>query len=323
MVMNDHYWDKVAETWDMKILSKQNPHYHYYHTIDLLVAQMLKNPKVKKALELGCGTAQCAINVFQRVKRKNLHITGIDISPRMIELGKEHIENHHLENRITLEVGDVADLDYPDNKFDVVFSRGGVLSYSNTPHQVLTQAHRVLNLEGHIGIDVIPQPATGREYYIGNTNLTEIPRTPETMTEIRSFTYREFFTQKGIQIIREYEVQINTRLYSEIIDLFRELPPNQPGIRQSPNHLDEAKLISERKATLYNTQTLSNIVKTTGFNVIGVYGAGYANLLRKNKDLWEFVNKYREKFSQIELFLHNILCNDDAGMLFIIGKKDR
>ncbi|MFX1286605.1 MAG: class I SAM-dependent methyltransferase [Promethearchaeota archaeon] len=320
MLTEEKYWDQLAPTWDKKITSKRNPHYHYYHTIDLLVIQLLQETKAKKALEIGCGTAGCAINVLKTLKRDNIHITGIDISKKMIKFGREKIKKANLEDKISLEVGNATDLPFQDKEFDMVFSRGGVLSYTTEPSKLLQQIKRVLCIGGVIGLDVIPKPPKGKDYYIGK--ISDSPSNKEVFqVESTSLMYEEFYTDGFVQVARKYHVKSDANLYNELQTLFQKLPSSLPGILQPPIHLKEAQLISDRSVTLYSINKIQEKMTEVGFQITDVYGTGYANLMSKNSEIFEFVTANRDKFSRIEIILHKVLCLDSASMLFITGKK--
>ncbi|MHA2233171.1 MAG: class I SAM-dependent methyltransferase, partial [Candidatus Hodarchaeales archaeon] len=217
-------WDRVAETWDSTTASRRNPHYHYYRTTDLLVVQLLRAANAQRALELGGGTAGCAIYALQALKKNaDLHITSIDISPRMIELGQHKVKQAGLEDRITLQVGNASTLSYPNDSFDVVFSRGGVLSYSQHPEQLLQSAYRVLRVDGTLGIDVLPKPPEKKGYYLGKLEgFEKINGNCQNFQE--PFTYREFFTEGEYQVLREYLIAPETQLSDEVKRQFQALP---------------------------------------------------------------------------------------------------
>ena len=80
-------------------------------------------------------------------------------------------------------------------------------------------------------------------------------------------------------------------------------------------------MISDRSVTLYSVNKFRESITEVGFHIIDVYGTGYANLLRKSDELFDFATAHRDKFSQIEITLHKVLCLDSASMLFITGKK--
>lgn len=312
--------DDVAETWDSLITSERNPHYHYYRTTDLLVTQLLRRTRARRALEVGCGTAGCAIYALQTLQdNDDLHITGIDISPRMIELGQHNVDQAGLNDRITLEVGDAASLPYSSASFDVVFSRGAVLSYAEHPARLLSEARRVLHLEGAIGLDVLNRPP-GKGVFIGKLQGFEHTNgAPEALAT--PLTYHEFSHEAQFQIIREYLIHPGTQLLAEVIQQFQALPAHLPGITQRPHYIGDAELIHEQRVRMYKPAELQQIIETAGFIDVTVYGEGYMPSLLNDEELRPFVNKHRDHFSKIEILLHGKLNLDYAVMLFVTGKK--
>ncbi len=79
-------------------------------------------------------------------------------------------------------------------------------------------------------------------------------------------------------------------------------------------------MISERSNTLYTIEEFREIISNAGFQIIDVYGTGYAEIFR-NSDLWEFITTHRHEFSRIEIMLNKKFHLDTAGMFFLIGKK--
>lgn len=74
-----------------------------------------------RVLDVGCGTGKYSVALSKRV----LSITGIDLSPKMIEFGKEYIEKLEIKN-VNLICGDWSELDTIENgfenSFDLVFA---------------------------------------------------------------------------------------------------------------------------------------------------------------------------------------------------------
>ncbi|MGK5534090.1 class I SAM-dependent methyltransferase [Streptomyces sp. URMC 129] len=54
--------------------------------------------------------------------RADLALTGIDVSPGMVEVGRRAARDRGLGDRVDLRVGDVAALPFPDGSVDVVVS---------------------------------------------------------------------------------------------------------------------------------------------------------------------------------------------------------
>lgn len=72
-------------------------------------------PQNAKILEIGIGTG-----LSLPLYRKDLHITGIDISDKMLEKAKELATEKNLNDRVDLKVMDAADLEFEDNSFDYI-----------------------------------------------------------------------------------------------------------------------------------------------------------------------------------------------------------
>lgn len=72
----------------------------------------------ERVLDVATGTADVAIE-FARSSRAE-HITGVDLSSGMLQVGRGKLARQGLEDRITLLDGDALALPFPDASFDVV-----------------------------------------------------------------------------------------------------------------------------------------------------------------------------------------------------------
>jgi demethylmenaquinone methyltransferase / 2-methoxy-6-polyprenyl-1,4-benzoquinol methylase len=69
-----------------------------------------------KYLDVGCGTGDVSIEILRQAP--GCTVTGIDRSEKMLEVGREKLGEVGLENSISLDIGDVLNLAFPDNYFD-------------------------------------------------------------------------------------------------------------------------------------------------------------------------------------------------------------
>jgi demethylmenaquinone methyltransferase / 2-methoxy-6-polyprenyl-1,4-benzoquinol methylase len=101
-----------------------------------------------KALDVCCGTADWTIALAEAVGPSG-EVTGLDFSQNMLNVGKEKVERHGL-NQVKLIHGNAMELPFPDNSFDYVTIGFGL---RNVPDylQVLKEMHRVVK-PGGIGV---------------------------------------------------------------------------------------------------------------------------------------------------------------------------
>ena len=102
------------------------------------------NPK--NILDIATGTADIALELS---KIKNSKIIGLDISKKMLEVGRKKIEHKKLKDRITLISGDAENLKFNDNSFDLVTIGFGVRNFQNL-EKGLKESYRVLNSDGSL-----------------------------------------------------------------------------------------------------------------------------------------------------------------------------
>lgn len=110
--------------------------------------------QTEHVLDIACGTADFSM---QLVKVGAHKVTGIDISENMLEVGRKKVNAAHLDNQISLNLGDVADLSFADNTFDAVTVAFGVRNFEKRA-QGLSEMFRVLKTGGEVIILEFSQP---------------------------------------------------------------------------------------------------------------------------------------------------------------------
>src|SRR5688572_3899508 len=80
-------------------------------------------------LDVATGTADMAIMAARMLQPQK--IVGIDISEKMLEIGRKKVEKEELGTKIVLQGGDGETINFPDNSFDGVMVAFGVRNFEN------------------------------------------------------------------------------------------------------------------------------------------------------------------------------------------------
>lgn len=118
--------------------------------------KLLKPSAPKHILDVATGTADFAI---QALSLHPTHITGIDISEGMLDIGRQKIHKKGLDQYITLQKGDSENLEFADNNFDAIIVAFGVRNFENLK-KGLVGMQRVLKKDGRIVILEFSKPTT-------------------------------------------------------------------------------------------------------------------------------------------------------------------
>lgn len=104
----------------------------------------LRNKKITHVLDVATGTADLAI---QALTLNPEHVTGIDISQGMLDIGKEKIKAKKLDHKISLQLADSENLPFANATFDACTVAFGVRNFENL-QKGLQEMHRVLAPHG-------------------------------------------------------------------------------------------------------------------------------------------------------------------------------
>lgn len=129
-------------------------------------------------LDVGCGTGNAAITAARRDAR----VTGIDITPVMIERARENAEIAGVEN-VDWRTGTATNLPFEENAFDVTLSCLGHM-YADPPDATTEELMRVTRQGGRIAFtswtptDLFPFLAGVLSTYVPPEELPEFSEPP-------------------------------------------------------------------------------------------------------------------------------------------------
>jgi demethylmenaquinone methyltransferase/2-methoxy-6-polyprenyl-1,4-benzoquinol methylase len=116
-----------------------------------IISRSYKMPVI---LDVATGTGDLAIAALKLNPKR---ISGIDISRKMLEIGKMKIQNKGYGEKIELLYGDSEDIPFDDKSFDVAMVAFGVRNFSD-PLKGLTEMRRVVRDGGMIMVLEFSKP---------------------------------------------------------------------------------------------------------------------------------------------------------------------
>ena len=133
------------------------------------VIQLTMENNPQRVLDVATGTGDLAIALAEKGQAQ---ITGLDISPGMLEVGKQKVQDKQLGKQIDMIIGDSEEIPFEDNTFDAVTVAFGVRNFEEL-EAGLKEIQRVLKPGGKLVIleTSVPSKAffrTGYRLYCKN-----------------------------------------------------------------------------------------------------------------------------------------------------------
>lgn len=117
--------------------------------------EKIRSLNPQQVLDVATGTADVALETQKQLAPR--HITGVDISHEMLEVGREKIRKRGLTDTIRLDLGDSENLPYEDNAFDAVTVAFGVRNFENL-EKGMREMNRVLRPGGKLVVLEFSRP---------------------------------------------------------------------------------------------------------------------------------------------------------------------
>ncbi len=118
------------------------------HTTALNYVDELFLSKTTRILEIGCGAGFMAV----ALARKGFTVEAVDSVRSMIELTRAHARQTGMDNRIHATIGDVHELAFQDQSFDLIIALG-VIPWLPNLRKALVEISRVLTAGGYFVLD--------------------------------------------------------------------------------------------------------------------------------------------------------------------------
>lgn len=107
---------------------------------ELLSLEIKTHINPKSILEAGVGDGITLVEIAKYFKNTKLY--GFDISPNRVKLAKKWLFENKIK-RVKLKIGNLLDIPYPANSFDVVYTSHAMEPNGGSEEIILKELHRV------------------------------------------------------------------------------------------------------------------------------------------------------------------------------------
>jgi ubiquinone/menaquinone biosynthesis C-methylase UbiE len=143
-------------------------------------------------LDVACGPGLVACEFAPHAA----HVTGIDITPKMIELARARQAEKGQQN-LSWQIGDILPLPFPDEHFSVVLTRYSFHHFLD-PMAVLVEMIRVCKFGGRVLVADVVMPANKADAY----NRMEVLRDPSHVKALALPEMERIIARSGLSAVQ-------------------------------------------------------------------------------------------------------------------------
>lgn len=199
------YYNNPETRYGFKLITKDAQHFGYYPNINdnitenqaqkelhKLLANHLELSRHKNIFDAGCGRGVVAADLASSY---NISITGIDITPYIVEKAKERVRSGGLEEKVKILEGDYTQTQFPDDSFDAVYA---VETLSHLPdlEKGLREFHRILK-QGGLGVFIEYEIAPFNQFSQYEFEMYRLVRDGSAMNALDQFVEGNFVKMLG------------------------------------------------------------------------------------------------------------------------------
>ncbi len=217
--MNRTHQDRIVEQFTQQAIPfAQLP--GHLDALDLLI-ELARPTAADTVLDVACGPGLVACVFAPHAGQ----VTGLDITPAMLEQARKRQQEHGLTN-LVWQQGDALPLPYPDNNFSLVITRYSFHHFPE-PERVLSEMIRVCRPGGRLLVaDVAIPPEKAAAY-----DRLEIMRDPSHTHALTTHEFSDLFLNSVLHDCRQASYTVELELEAQLRASFP-LPGDEERIRK-------------------------------------------------------------------------------------------
>ncbi len=186
-----------------------------------MLLEMASVTDTSTVLDVACGPGLVACEFATKAK----HVTGIDITPAMVEKAQQLQKEKELSN-LTWDTGNVIPLPYDDNYFSIVLTRYSFHHFRD-PETVLAEMGRVCRPGGKV---LVADPVLPDEKVDAYNHLEKL-RDPSHTSALTFGHFEEILNRSGLIDLQRGNYKVDMELENQIEASFPN-PGNDEKIRE-------------------------------------------------------------------------------------------